>query len=272
MKTSLRFSIFLVTILFFSIPITFADAPGTGDGSACDLPGSPTGTGDGVMQSGTCVSPSNYQTQSSQSGTPGTPSGFTALAPIPGLTDSANTSVVNSSTLATFFNNLYKYLIGLAAVIAIIEIIWGGLEISTQDSVSKHADGKERIQQAVLGLVLVLAPVIVFSIINPSILNLSLNLPPLNTASTTQIQAQTPTQPTCGNGVRTNCTPPVATQEGLVASSQPGLWCYQITPCDNDSCKATCGGSCNFVCASTQTICDKDYHYDTLAVSSCKQY
>lgn len=115
--------------------------------------------------------------------TTGANSGFTALAPIPGLTDSSNTSVVNSSSLANFFNNLYKYLIGLAAVIAIIEIIWGGLEISTQDSVSKHADGKEKIQQAIIGLILVLAPVIVFSIINPSILNLSLNLPALNTAT-----------------------------------------------------------------------------------------
>lgn len=112
-------------------------------------------------------------------------SGFVPLAPIPGLTDPTNTSVVNSTSLANFFNNLYIYLIGLAAVIAIIEIIWGGLEISTQDSVSKHSDGKERIREAIIGLILVLAPVLVFSVINPSILNLSLNLPQLDTQKTT---------------------------------------------------------------------------------------
>jgi len=123
----------------------------------------------------------------------GSGSGFTALAPIPGLTDAANTSVVNSASLANFFNNLYKYLIGLAAVLAVIMIIWGGLEISTKDSVSKQSDGKERIYQAILGLVLVLSPVLVFSIINPAILNLSINLPaldtksvPINTTPTTQ--------------------------------------------------------------------------------------
>ena len=49
--------------------------------------------------------------------------GFTALAPIPGLT-SGTMAVVDSTTLATFFNNLYKYLVGLAAVLAVIEIIW----------------------------------------------------------------------------------------------------------------------------------------------------
>lgn len=111
--------------------------------------------------------------------------GFVPLAPIPGLTDASTVgSVVNADTLATFFNNLYKYLIGIAATLAVIEIIWGGLEISTKDSVSKHSDGVERIQQAIFGLVLVLSPVLVFSIINPSILNLSLNLPPINLTTT----------------------------------------------------------------------------------------
>lgn len=105
-----------------------------------------------------------------------TGTGFVALAPIPGLTQGATT---DPAGLANFFNNLYKYLIGIAAILAVIEIIWGGLEISTQDSVSKHSDGKERITQAILGLILVLSPVLVFSIINPSILNLSLNLPPI---------------------------------------------------------------------------------------------
>lgn len=110
-------------------------------------------------------------------------SGFVALAPIPGLTSPEMTSVVNSATLANFFNNLYKFLIGLAAVLAVIMIIWGGLEISTQDSISKQGAGKEKIQNAIFGLVLVLSPVLVFSIINPSILNLSLNLPALDTKS-----------------------------------------------------------------------------------------
>lgn len=106
--------------------------------------------------------------------------GFVPLAPIPGLTEGG---AANSGNLAEFFNNLYKYLIGLAAVLAVIEIIWGGLEISTQDSVSKQQDGKERIRQAIFGLVLVLSPVLVFSIINPSILNLSLNLQKLDLAT-----------------------------------------------------------------------------------------
>jgi hypothetical protein len=102
--------------------------------------------------------------------------GFVPLAAIPGLTEH---TAATTSGLANFLNNLYKYLIGIAAVLTVIEIIWGGLEISTKDSVSSHQDGKNRIQQAILGLVLVLSPVLVFSIINPAILNLSLSLPPI---------------------------------------------------------------------------------------------
>lgn len=121
--------------------------------------------------------------------------GFTALAPIPGLTDTTPGSVIDSATLANFLNNLYKYLIGLAAALAVIEIIWGGLEYSTQDSVSKKSDGKARIYQAILGLVLILSPVLIFSIINPGILNLSINLPKLDTVSSNYTSpATTPSQ------------------------------------------------------------------------------
>ena len=107
--------------------------------------------------------------------------GFVALAPIPGLTQGVT---ANTAELANFFNNLYKYLIGLAAALAVIQIIWGGLEIAVnKDNVSKITDSKGKIYNAVFGLVLVLSPVLVFSIINPSILNLSLNLPELDTST-----------------------------------------------------------------------------------------
>ena len=106
--------------------------------------------------------------------------GFVPLAPIPGLTDVPPTS----GGLATFFNNLYKYMIGLAAALAVIMITWAGLKIAmNRDNVSTIMDSKGTIYNAVFGLVLVLSPYLVFSIINPSILNLSFNLPKLDTSA-----------------------------------------------------------------------------------------
>jgi hypothetical protein len=127
---------------------------------------------------------------------------YVPLAKIPGLTDIQPTK----GGLASFFNNLYKYAIGLAAVLAVIMIIWGGLEYSTQDSISKKSDGKERIQEAILGLILVLSPALVFSIINPGILNLSINLQELDTRSGNVIGGN--------GGGTTQTTQPTTTQNG----------------------------------------------------------
>jgi len=180
-------------------------------------------------------------------------SGFTALAPIPGLTDISNTAVVNSTTLANFFNNLYKYLIGLAAILAIIEIIYAGFRMATnQDNVSVLTDSKGRIWQAILGLVLVLSPVIVFSIINPSILNLSFNLPALNTASapsgagTATNPATTPvTDTTTGCSVtgtlfkKASC-PSALTAQNWAASCKSGLGNVIACSTNDSSGKPTC--------------------------------
>lgn len=150
--------------------------------------------------------------------------GFTALAPITGLTDTNALSVVNSNGLASFFNNLYKFAIGLAAALAVIQIIWAGLDIAIfhKDAVGAITDDKGKIYNAVFGLVLVLSPILVFSIINPSILNLSLNLPALNTTS------GAPVQQTCtGNG--TNCV----TNTGSVLTTGS-----KYVPCADSTCAA----------------------------------
>jgi hypothetical protein len=131
--------------------------------------------------------------------------GFVPLAEIPGLTSGTEGSVVNSATLATFLNNLYKYLIGIAAVLAVIEITWAGIRIAAnQDNVGVITDSKGHIYNAIFGLILILAPALVFGIINPSILNLSINLPPINTLTTNSDGSQkTGTDsrdlPTCGS-------------------------------------------------------------------------
>lgn len=139
------------------------------------------------------------------------PQGFTALAPIPGLTDTSVTNVLSTASLATFFNNLYKYLIGIAAILAILQIIWAGIKMAyfNKDSASAIKKSRETIQQAILGLVLVLLPVLVFSIINPSILNLSLNLPKLDTAAKTTTTS--------------SATTPLATQPATLSSAETQL-------------------------------------------------
>lgn len=167
--------------------------------------------------------------------------GFTALAPIPGLTDQSTTSVVNSATLAQFLNNLYIYLIGVAGILAVIMIIWHGIEIAfNRDSVGKVTDSKGKIMNAIYGLILVLSPALVFSIINPSILNLSLNLPPLNAApgssgfSTATIAPTT----TSGSGGCT-VTGAAGVFEVITCPTSAAVQNWIQTQCSDSSVKAT---------------------------------
>lgn len=103
--------------------------------------------------------------------------GFVPLAGIPNLTSGVTAT---QTGLQSFLRNLYFYLIGLAAIIAVFQIVRGGIMIAmNKDSISNQLSGKGHITQALLGLVLILAPALVFSIINPAILNLSVSLPPL---------------------------------------------------------------------------------------------
>ena len=245
----------LISVLFLSftfVPSAYAQFTQPGDSQGTN---SVTGTSAATPGTTAATTQTNNQVQNSN-----TTSGFVALAPIEGLTRGV---VANQTGLANFFNNLYKYLIGLAAALAVIMIIWGGLEYSTQDSISKKSDGKERIYQAIFGLILVLSPVLVFSIINPSILNLSVNLPPLDTRTAAPAVATscpagtigTPPNclPPCVGGRRTNCNRAESTQEGASDTPVSGQYCYmRVDPTRADS-------SAEYVCAATQTLCDNLY-------------
>lgn len=96
---------------------------------------------------------------------------FVPLTNLPGIND-----VVASESLPSFFNNLYKLCIGAAAVIAVLQIMRAGMYFMfNKGSVAHNEQGKSLITNSILGLLLVLSPAIVFSIINPDILDLRLN-------------------------------------------------------------------------------------------------
>lgn len=234
-----------------------------------------------VCRDGVCVAADSTGSTGGASGSGSTGAGgtgksgtgFVAIAPIPGLTEGA---IANESGIANFLNNLYKYAIGLSAVLAVIMIIWGGLEYATQDSPGGKKSGKERIQQAILGLILILAPALVFSIINPAILNLSVNLPPLDTKSG-PATPQTQSLPPCIANIRTtNCdsskTVNAPTRVDFYGSPQKGQWCFGRT----DPRKAD--SALEYVCYDgSQSKCEADQKLQTERdgakfVTFCKQY
>ncbi|MBP6860483.1 MAG: TrbC/VirB2 family protein [Candidatus Pacebacteria bacterium] len=76
--------------------------------------------------------------------------------------------------LPMFLNTVYTLVIGIAVVLAVLQIVRGGILWMLTDSFTEKSQARHLITVAIMGLVLVLSPVIVFNIINPCILSLSL--------------------------------------------------------------------------------------------------
>lgn len=113
--------------------------------------------------------------------------GFVSLTNAPFLEDAGN-----AESLPDFLNDIYRICIGAAAVIAVLQIMRAGIMYMGGDSVTEKKEAKNLIAMSIGGLILVLSPVVVFSIINPDILDLKIDgiedlSVPLTPASTTPI-------------------------------------------------------------------------------------
>ncbi|MDP2815810.1 MAG: pilin [Rectinemataceae bacterium] len=83
-------------------------------------------------------------------------------------------NVGNADSLSTFLNDIYRVCIGVAATLAVLQIMRAGIMYMGGDSVTEKKEAKNLIAMSIGGLILVLSPVVVFSIINPEILSLEI--------------------------------------------------------------------------------------------------
>lgn len=81
----------------------------------------------------------------------------------------------NADSLSLFLNDIYKICIGAAATLAVLQIMRAGIMYMGGDSVTEKKEAKNLIAMSIGGLILVLSPVVVFSIINPKILSLEIS-------------------------------------------------------------------------------------------------
>ncbi|NQV93051.1 hypothetical protein HQ403_00955 [Candidatus Kaiserbacteria bacterium] len=91
---------------------------------------------------------------------------FVPLTGIPGVTDQKD--------FGDFLNGAFKIGLAIAATLAVVMITIGGLEYMTTDSVNNKTEGREKIQNAVVGLLIALLIWLILFTINPNLLNLDL--------------------------------------------------------------------------------------------------
>ncbi|MFQ5540815.1 MAG: hypothetical protein ACE5F4_01030, partial [Candidatus Paceibacteria bacterium] len=91
---------------------------------------------------------------------------FVPLSPIPNLGTSGDI------TLEQYANAVFMLAISVGAILAVLRIITGGFKYMTTEAVTTKGDARLTIQNAVVGLLLLLSVWLVLSIINPQIADL----------------------------------------------------------------------------------------------------
>jgi len=178
------------------------------------------------------VQPSNYKLPGQGDNTPvaNTDYVYYPLAPLPGIGDANNSNAVNTGAqkctttagkqtcipcpvgakagectpgpgFGGYLNAMINLFIGLCAVLAMLMIIMGGIQYVTSELISSKEEGKQRITQAILGLLLALGSYAILNTINKDLLNI--NLGDMKAVSI-QIQDEDETQSSVTDG--NSCT------------------------------------------------------------------
>jgi succinate dehydrogenase/fumarate reductase cytochrome b subunit len=79
--------------------------------------------------------------------------------------------------LGAFVNAAFKMTISIGAVVAVAQFVYGGIVyMMTESGAVQMGESKDRMQNALLGLIMLLSTYVIFNQINPDLLNLNVNL------------------------------------------------------------------------------------------------
>jgi hypothetical protein len=101
-----------------------------------------------------------------------------------------------STDLVPYLQAMYRLIISLSAVLAVLVIMYGGILYMSTDAIGGKKEGKAVIQRALWGLLLVIASWLILYTINPEIVNLNV----LNDAINQSDAAKTPVTPPPASG------------------------------------------------------------------------
>jgi len=114
-----------------------------------------------------------------------TTSGTTVYCPLAPLNDADASGIQTSggSALADYVNDLYNIAIAVAGVLAVIMITLGGIEYMASDSPFSKSDGKDKIWNAIIGIILLFSCYLILHTINPNLLKISITVPTAGSTS-----------------------------------------------------------------------------------------
>jgi len=90
------------------------------------------------------------------------------------ICDANGKNCTQTSAFGNYLNTMISLTIGICAVLAIIMIIMGGIQYMTSELVSGKEEGRKKVTQAILGLLLALGAYAILNTINPDLVNIGL--------------------------------------------------------------------------------------------------
>ncbi|MHB1118274.1 MAG: pilin [Minisyncoccota bacterium] len=103
---------------------------------------------------------------------------YTPLAPLPGTY--TGTEAAPTTNLSLYLTGAIKLLVAISGALAVIILIIGGTQyVAAGISPSAKDDAKERIWNAIIGLILVLTSYLILNSIDPRLVEFNLTLPPV---------------------------------------------------------------------------------------------
>lgn len=117
---------------------------------------------------------------------------YVPLAPLPGTTVNVDGKEVVQNA-GNYIKGAFNLAIGIAAALAIIMIIVGGIQYMGTESIGGKGAGLKKIKDAVLGLLLALGSYVILLTINPALVNFNVNIPAITSSDTSSTAVNTST-------------------------------------------------------------------------------
>jgi type IV secretory pathway VirB2 component (pilin) len=149
---------------------------------------------------------------------------YQLLTPLP--LDGANSAPTNNITINTYIPAIIKLITGLAGGMAVILIIVGGIKYITSATGMGKTDGKDTIENALKGLILVIGAYTILYTVNPALVQLNLSIASIPTTISTS--GDTSSSPSSSTATATPCANCVAVPAN-VPQKPPGSGCLLAT-------------------------------------------
>ena len=95
---------------------------------------------------------------------------YTLLAPLEGY-------VENTTTAGPYIIGIFNLIIALAGGLAVLKIIYGGIQYMSTDAFGAKNEAKDTIKNAIWGLLLAISAWLILYTVNPNLVEINLDIP-----------------------------------------------------------------------------------------------